>query len=298
MQALHRTSVKQVVAFLALGAIVAIGPGTGFMPLPAFAQGPPMFRMDQLEGMCQRIALYPDPLLTQVLAASTFPNDIPPAAGWANEHGYLKGDQLAQAISSDRLPWDPSVQSLLPFPNVLNMMAGDMRWTSDLGNAFLSQRDMVMDAIQNLRHRSMQYGYLRTGPQIVVNGGPYITIMPANPGYVVVPAYNPMVVYAAPRPGFFAGGAISFGFGFAFGAAFRPWGWYGGYNHFGWNTHTVVINNYNWNRNYVNRGNYVHPYEGVRRYEPARRVESHEHDRGYREDRHDDRHDDRHGHGR
>ena len=138
-----------------------------------------------------RIALYPDPLLAQVLAAATYPNDIPAAAQWADQHHYLTGQALADAIQGDQLPWDPSVQSLLPFPSVLDMMNSDMRWTSDLGNAFLAQQQDVMDAVQRQRAVAQRYGYLRSNGQVIVSGGPYITIMPVNPGYVVVPYYDP-----------------------------------------------------------------------------------------------------------
>ncbi len=213
--------------------------------------------------MVQRIALYPDSLLAQALAASTFPDQIPAAAGYADQHHYLTGDQLAAAISNDRVPWDPSVQALIPFPSVLGMMASDMGWTQQLGNAFLSQQQMVMDAVQRERKRAYDYGYLRTNQQVVVAGGPYITIAPVNPAYVWVPVYDPLIVYAPPRPGFFIGGAINFGYGVSIGAAFRPWGW--GYNRFAWNTHTVIINNAPWQRTWVNRGVYVHPYTNVYR---------------------------------
>jgi len=101
---------------------------------------PPQFTPDQLDNMVSRIALYPDPLLAQVLAAATFPDQIPDAARWADQHHYLQGQALASAIQGDQLPWDPSVQALLPFPSVLGMMASDMRWTSDLGNAFLANQ--------------------------------------------------------------------------------------------------------------------------------------------------------------
>ena len=243
------------------------------LQIPVAAQ-PPGFGPGQLDRMVARIALYPDPLLAQVLAAATFPDQIQPAAGWADQHHYLTGDSLAAAISGDRLPWDPSVQALLPFPSVLDMMASDMGWTSDLGNAFLTQREEVMDAVQRQRQLAMRYGYLRTNPQIVVRGGPYVEIVPANPAFVCVPVYDPLVVYAAPRPGFFVGGAINFGFGITIGAAYRPWGW--GYNRFGWANHTVIVNNVTWNRTYINRTTYVHPYQQVQRYQPPARVEQHE----------------------
>ena len=88
-------------------------------------QAPPSYPPDQLDKLVSRIALYPDPLLAQVLAAATFPDQVPDAAKWADEHHYLRGDELANAINADHLPWDPSVQALLPFPRVLDMMASD-----------------------------------------------------------------------------------------------------------------------------------------------------------------------------
>jgi len=253
----------------------------GMLPIPSLAQAPPSFAPPEVERLVSRIALYPDPLLAQVFAAATFPDQIPDAARWADQHHYLTGEALARAISEDRLPWDPSVQALLPFPSVLDMMASDMRWTSDLGNAFLAQQRDVMDAVQRMRHRSWDYGYLRTNPQVIVRNGPFIEIVPANPAFMVVPYYDPLIVYAPPRPGFVLGAAIRFNFGVTLGLAFRPWGW--GVNRFVWNTRTVIINDRPWGRTWANRPTYVHPYE-VRRYEPARRTEGHElHERNERE---------------
>jgi hypothetical protein len=238
------------------------------MATASFAQEPPpQLPPPQLDQLVSRIALYPDPLLAQVLTAATYGDQIPEAAQWADEHHYLTGQELANAIQQDQVPWDPSVQALLPFPSVLEMMAGDMAWTNNLGNAVLAQRDAVMDAVQRERALSVRYGYLRTNPQVVVSGGPYITILPANPAFVVVPAYNPAVVFVAPRPGFFIGGAISFGFGITIGAFFHPWGW--GVTHFGWGEHAIYVNNVRWNRTWVNRTTYVHPYPGVHRYTAA-----------------------------
>jgi hypothetical protein len=249
---------------------------------PAGAQGQPYYPPAQLDQMVSRIALYPDPLLAQVLAAATFPNDIPDAAAWANEHHNLNGGQLAAAIEGDQLPWDPSVQALLPFPNVLQMMASDMRWTTDVGDAFLGQQQEVMYAVQRMRQRARDYGYLRSGPQIVVAGGPYITIMPARADYIVVPTYDPVVVYARPRPGFFIGAAIGFRFGVGVGVAFRPWGW--GYNRIAWDRRVVFINNAPWQRTWVNRHEYHHPY--TVHYYPdhhyVREHENHGHEVAYR----------------
>jgi|SRR5208337_4043818 len=230
---------------------------------PGQAQAPPYYPPQELQRLLSPIALYPDPLLAQILTASTFPNDIPPAAQWADEHHYLTGDALAQAITADQVPWDPSVQALLPFPSVLDMMASDMPWTQELGDAVLAQRPDVMDAVQRLRREAAQYGYLRTNPSIVVGMGPYITIMPANPAFIVVPYYSPAVVFAAPRPGFAVGFAIRFGFGINIGFAFRPWGW--GLTRFNWGGHALIVNNVPWGRTWANRATYVHPYS-VRRF--------------------------------
>src|SRR5271167_4930945 len=161
----------------------------GIVAAPAFAQGPPppSFPPQQLDQLVSRVALYPDPLLAQILAASTYPADIPAAAQWADQHHYLTGQALANAISGDQLPWDPSVQAMLPFPSVLDMMNADMNWTTQLGNAFLAEQQAVMDAVQRQRALATRYGYLRTNPQVVVSGGPYITILPVNPGFIVCP---------------------------------------------------------------------------------------------------------------
>src|SRR5579863_9974701 len=144
-----------------------------------FAQAPPpppSFPPPQLDQLVQRIALYPDPLLAQVLSAATFADEIPDASKWSEEHHYLTGDALANAITQDQLPWDPSVQALLPFPTVLQTMAADPGWTTQLGNAVLAQRQDVMDAVQRERALAMNYSYLRSGPRVVVaRTGPYIT---------------------------------------------------------------------------------------------------------------------------
>lgn len=248
----------------------------------------PMMGPGELDHLVDRVALYPDPLLAQTLAAASYAPQIPDAAAWANHHSFLHGEALANAIREDQLPWDPSVQALLPFPNVLSMMASDPGWTESVGNAFLAQRDAVMDAVQRDRHKAYQYGYLRTNAQIVVTPGPYIEIEPANPGVIYVPTYSPGVVFAAPRPGFFVGGAIGFGgVGISLGGAFAPWGWGG--VHFGWGQHAVIINNHPWGRTWGNREGYVHPYEHVQRYhydEHKHFQEHHEDRRGHDRDHH------------
>lgn len=249
-------------------------PGEQAPPPPQDQAPPPSYSPGQLDQMVSRIALYPDPLLAQVLAASTYSDQVPDAARWADEHHYLRGDDLARAISDDQLAYDPSVQALLPFPSVLGMMASDLDWTRSLGDAFLAQKQDVMDAVQRMRQKAKDFGYLRSNSQVVVSGGPYITIDPVDPGFYYVPAYDPLIVFAAPRPGFFIGGAIGWGFGINLGVAFRPWGW--GVTRFDWGGHGVFIAGHPWGRTWYNRGVYAHAWgPGVRRWTPANRAESH-----------------------
>jgi hypothetical protein len=266
-----------------MSAVLAVTMSIAWAAVPAFSQdsvpnqpsdNAPSYTPDQLDRLVSRVALYPDPLLAQVLAAATFSDQIPDAAKWADEHHYLKGDELAQAITGDQLAYDPSVQALLPFPSVLDTMADDMDWTRSLGDAFLAQRQDVMDAVQRMRQKAKDFGYLRTNEQIVVSGGPYITIDPVDPAYVWVPAYDPSIVFFAPHPGFFVGGAIGWGFGINIGVWFRPWGW--GWSSFDWGAHAVIIAGHPWGRVWVNRAVYVHPWgPGVRAWAPAARVEGH-----------------------
>jgi len=209
---------------------------------------PSNFPPDQLDNMVSRIALYPDPLLAQIFAAATFPDQIQAAAQWSDAHHYLQGQDLANAIQNDQLGFDPAVQALLPFPSVLQMMASDLNWTANLGAAFATQGDMLQDSVQRMRKQAYDYGYLKSNDQIVVNNsGPYIDIEPYNPGYITVPYYDPAVVFYRPwRPGFVG---LSFGYGVSVGGFFRPWGW--GYSRFAWDRHQVFINNRVWDRRIV-----------------------------------------------
>jgi hypothetical protein len=177
------------------------------VPPPPPETGPaPSYPAAELDRIVSPIALYPDPLLAQVLAAATFAQDIPDAARWADEHHNLTGAQLTAAIADDRLPWDPSVQALLPFPSVLEMMASAMPWTQEIGDAFLAQRADVMDAVQRQRQNAQRYGYLQSNGQVTVSQGPYIEILPIDPGFICVPYYDPYIVFGPPPPGFFVGG--------------------------------------------------------------------------------------------
>jgi len=200
----------------------------------------PAYAAPELDRIVSPIALYPDPLLAQVLAAATSASEIPDAARWSDEHHYLTDQSLADAITDDQLPWDPAVQALLPFPSVLEMMAGDMPWARELGDACRLQRADVMDAVQRMRHAAQQYGYLRSDGNITVTTGPYIEVLPVNEAYIPVPYYDPLVVFAPPRRGISVVSAINFHYGVRLGVFFAPWGW--GRSSFGWPTHTVIIN--------------------------------------------------------
>jgi hypothetical protein len=185
----------------------------------------------QLDTLVSRIALYPDPLLAQIFAAAAFP------------------DQVAAAAQGSGGPFDPSVEALMQYPSVLQMMAADPGWTQALGQAVMQDEAGVMDTIQNLRREAQQYGYLQSSPQMqVVDEGGYIDIMPVG-GYMYVPMYDPYIVFARPRAGFFVGGAIRFGGGFR---------WAGGYNRFDWRSHEVFLNRRVWTppvrRSYEGRG--------------------------------------------
>jgi hypothetical protein len=243
--------VKARRAVLMLALLVAV---------PGFAQAPPSYLPAQLDQLVARVALYPDPLLAQLLAAATFPDQISDAARWADQHHNLAGQALADAMQAQQLPWDPRVQALLPFPSVLDMMSSNMAWTTNLGNAFVAQQQDVLEAVQRERQKARDFGYLRSNGQIVVNSGPYITIMPVNPALIVLPSYDPGVVFFAPRPGLVIGDAIRFGAGVkiggfrpygwdlgkfeVIGGFFRPWGW--GSGGIDWGARTVIINNAPW----------------------------------------------------
>jgi hypothetical protein len=157
-------------------------------------------------------------------------------------------------------------------------MAQDPGWTQALGNAVLTEGPAVMDAVQRQRALALQYGYLQSNQYVRVVAAPgAIEIVPAGPSVVYVPVYNPYVVFARPRPGFYVGGAIRFGPGIMIGS-FMPFGWTGA--GFGWRDHTILIDRRPWVRTWNNRQSYVHPYEHpVPRYtgRPAERHDVREH---------------------
>lgn len=224
----------------------------------------------QLAALVAPIALYPDPLVAQVLMASTYPLEVAEAYNWQKANSRLKGDALNQALQQQN--WDASVKSLVSFTPVLGMMGAQLSWTQELGNAVLAQQSDVMNAIQALRAKAKASGALQSNAQQTVTtqgsgSNETIVIQPANPQVVYVPSYNPSVVYggwpypayppyAYYPPGYVAGTALlSFGVGMAVGAALWGgchWGG-GGWGGGGWgggNSLTVNNNNFNnFNRN-------------------------------------------------
>jgi len=222
---------------------------------------------DQLDQLVAPIALYPDSLVAQVLAASTFPAQIVEADRWVQANPNLKGDALGQAV--DKQPWDASVKALCAFPTVLGNMDKNISWTSSLGDAYYNQQQNVMDAIQRMRQKAQTAGNLKSTPQQTVQDQDNnIVIQPAQPDVVYVPAYDPWAVYGYPiapwpywynYPGIWFGGPyLSFGLGFGIGW-FGGFGWGWGSWGFDWHNHYAIYNHnryYSHSNTFYNRNNY------------------------------------------
>jgi hypothetical protein len=213
----------------------------------------------QIAALVAPIALYPDPLVAQVLMASTYPTQVSEAYTWSKANDQLKGEALNKAL--EQQSWDASVKSLVSFPPVLDMMGSQLSWTEQLGDTVLAQQNEVMDAIQSLRQKAQAADTLKSNEQqtVTVQGSgsnTTVVIQPTNPQVVYVPTYNPVVVYGAwpyPAyppvayypPGYAVGTAIiSFGIGMAVGSAL-----WGGCN---WGGRSITVNNTtfnNFNRN-------------------------------------------------
>jgi hypothetical protein len=238
-------------------------PAPGAPTPPPYTQQTP----EQLQQLVAPIALYPDSLVAQILAASTFPEQVVEADRWVQAHPDLKGDALAQAV--DQQPWDPSVKALTAFPTVLGNMDKNLSWTSSLGDAYYNQQQGVMDAVQVMRQRAQTAGNLKTTPQQTVSAqNSVITIEPASPEVVYVPAYDPWLVYGDPLlawpgwypyPGIWWGGPdLTFGIGFGIGF-FGGFGW--GWSHWGfdWHDHAVLYNHdryFSRSTTFYNRNNF------------------------------------------
>jgi uncharacterized membrane protein YgcG len=233
------------------------------------AQAPPYAQQtpEQLQRLVAPIALYPDSLVAQILAASTFPEEVVEADRWVQAHPDLKGQDLGQAV--DQRPWDPSVKALAAFPSVLGNMDKNLSWTSSLGDAYYNQQQDVMDAVQVMRHKAEQAGNLKTTPQEVVKeDGPDVDIEPADPDVVYIPAYDPWLIYGYPivgwpgwypYPGIWFGGPyLSFGLGFGIGW-FGGFGWGWGHWGFDWHNRYAMFGGgryYSRSRTFYNRGNF------------------------------------------
>jgi|ERR1700722_3713037 hypothetical protein len=207
---------------------------------------------EQLESMVAPIALYPDTLLSQVLVASTYPLEVVEVQQWLDQNKGLTGAALVDAAKKNT--WDPSIQSLVPFPDVIKRLNSDIRWTTDLGNAFLAQQADVMAAVQRLRARAKDAGKLTDTPQAKVvtenqNGQAAIEIQPTDPQVVYVPTYNPAYFWGPSPyyPGlFYPGIGIGWGWGPGIGlglyfpgcCGFGGWGW-----GFGWFGGGIFVNN-------------------------------------------------------
>ena len=247
---------------LAPGESVAFAPSTRSeqtsSPEAPAAKIPP----DQLDSLVAPIALYPDSLLAQTLAASTYPLELIQLQQWLAKNPGLKDRALADAVSKQS--WDPSVQAMAGLPDLVKRLTDDIQWTTDLGNAFLAQQGDVMDAVQRMRKKAQDKGSLKSTEQQkvetkVVENRSVIVVEQSSPEVVYVPSYDPMVVWGAPPypyppiyyppPGYYAAGmAISFGVGLAMGAF---WGGGAGWG-CGWGNNNININN---NNNFIRNGN-------------------------------------------
>src|SRR5579872_2019421 len=248
-------------AALLLSIVLAVSAGAFAQDQPP-APPPPdqTLSPDQLNDLVAPIALYPDPILSQLMVAATYPLEVVQAYQWVQRNPGLTGPALTQAAQQQN--WDPSVQALVVFPDVLKRLNDDVAWTTNLGNAFLAQQQDVMDAVQRMRQSAQQAGKLAPTPQENVvtsseGGQPVIEIVPTNPDVIYVPVYDPVWIWGAPvwypyprwywPPRSVIYGGIGFGFGpainvgFFFGGGWHGWGGWGW--HPGWGNRTIVVNN-------------------------------------------------------
>jgi len=267
--------------FKAMLVIIAVAT-TVPMPRAAAAEAEPAaeaeapISQEKLDSLLAPIALYPDQLLTQALMASTYPLDVVEAARFVKDNKELKGEELDKVVAEKN--WDPSVQSLTAFPQVLEMMNDKLEWTQELGNAFLADEKRVLQTVQGLRQKAEAAGNLQSNEeQKVVKEQSIIIIEPAKPDVVYVPTYNPTVVYGTwwapmyppyywppppyyyPRPVLY--GAVGFGIGLAIGANHWGWcnaGWRGGDVNINIDRNNTFINNNKEFQNRAKSGNWQH----------------------------------------
>jgi hypothetical protein len=276
-----RSNSKSVAAtaksLMALFCIALLLPGEAFANagIPPQAPAPEAassrIPADQLDSLVAPVALYPDPLLAQTLAASTYPLEIVQLQQWLAANQDLKESALAAAVA--RQPWDPSVQALAGLPEVVNRLANNIQWTTDLGNAFLVQQGDVMEAVQRMRRKATDKGTLKSTAQQQVETRTFedrdvIVIEQANPRVIYVPSYDPFWVWGPPvyypYPAIYypswgyyypAGLAISFGVGVVMGSFWSGgWGW-----GCGWGHHDIYVNHYSRFYNDHYHGGYATP---------------------------------------
>jgi Protein of unknown function (DUF3300) len=248
----------------------------GGPPAPYTQQSP-----SELQQLVAPVALYPDSLVAQILAATTFPEQIVEADRWVQANPSLKGAALGQA--ADQQPWDASVKALTAFPAVLGNMDKNLSWTSSLGDAYYNQPQDVMNAVQAMRARAQQAGNLKTTPQqAVTDQDSTISIDPTSADVVYVPAYDPWLVYGDPIPEWpgwypypgiwFGGPYLSFGVGFGIGfLGGFGWGWHNW--GFDWHRHTVLYNRSPYlshSTTFYNRANFYRSAGGDRGFNGAR----------------------------
>jgi len=266
----QRRNVKCLIGVLILGLIFASGILAQVKVDEKQAEGKPpegkavegkQFKQEELDQMLAAIALYPDALLSQILMASTYPLEVVQADRWKKQNKDLKGDALTAAL--EKQAWDPSVKSLVNFPQTLSMMSEKLEWMQSLGDAFLAQQKDVMDAVQRLRKQAHEAGNLKTTKEqvvIVEKETQTIVIEPADPKVIYVPAYNPTVVYGVwvypaypPYPVYVyppAYTATAFAVGVAWGYAWGHCDWHGG------DVDIDIDRNTNINNN-IDRGKYA-----------------------------------------
>jgi hypothetical protein len=263
--------VKQMLATVLSGSLLIASAPAGFAdqtnqstnqsPISVVKQTP-----QQLQQLVAPIALYPDELVAQVLAAATYPTQVVEADRWLQDNKNLQGKQLADEVNKQ--PWDSSVKALTEFPSVLANMDKNLSWTSSLGDSYINQQNAVMDAVQTMRQRAEAAGNLKTNSQQKVKDqGNTVIIEPADPEVVYVPTYDPWIAYGAPLgvwpgwywyPGLYVSGpGIGFGVGFGLGF-YGGFGW--GWHHWGtdWGHRSIVFNHNTYishSRTFINHNN-------------------------------------------
>jgi uncharacterized membrane protein YgcG len=248
--------------------LMSVQDGFAYQADPSISPSPPQAAQqssEQLQELVAPIALYPDALIAQILAAATYPDQIVEAEQWMDKHKNLEGRKLAKEVNKES--WDPGVKALTQFPAVLANMNQNLAWTSELGDAYVNQQQALNQAVQTMRQRALKAGNLKTTPQqTVTTNDKTIVIQPAAPDVVYVPQYDPWLVYGDPLavfpgwypyPGlFWDGPGVYWGLGFGiglfagFGWGWNRWGydWHGGrgiYNHNPYVSHSRSIVNRN-----------------------------------------------------